>query len=39
MMLPFVRKAMKMMLHDEKGRALEYLKLANQVERLYHPHA
>ena len=35
MMLPLVRKAIKMMLHDEKGRALEYLKLANQVERLY----
>ena len=34
-MLPLVRKAIEMMLHDEKGRALEYLKLANQVERLY----
>ena len=34
-MLPLVRKAIEMMLHDEKGRALEYLKMANQVERLY----
>ena len=34
-MLPLVRKAIEMMLHDEKGRALEYLNLANQVERLY----
>ena len=33
--LPFVRKAIEMMLHDDKDRALEYLKLARQVERLY----
>ena len=35
MMLSLVRKAIKMMLHDENGRALEYLKLANQVESPY----
>ena len=35
LMLPFVRKAIEMMLHDDKDRVLEYLKLARQVERLY----
>ena len=34
-MLPFIRKAIEMMFQDDKGRALEYLKLARQVERLY----
>ena len=33
--LPFLRKAIEMMLHDDKDRAMEYLKLARQVVRLY----
>ena len=33
-MLPFVKKAIKMLLHDDKDKAMEYLKLARKVERL-----
>ena len=35
MMLPFVRKSIEMMFHDDKDKALEYLKLERKVERLY----
>ena len=34
-MLPFIRKAIEMMLQDDKDRAMDYLKLARQAERLY----
>ena len=33
-MLPFVKKAIKMLLHDDKDKAMEYLKLAREAERL-----
>ena len=33
--LPFVGKAIKMMLRDGMDRAIEYLKLARHLERLY----
>mgnify|MGYP006889200761 CR=1 FL=1 len=35
-MLPFVKNAIKMLLRDDKDKALEYLKLARETERLYH---
>ena len=34
-MLPFVKKAIKMLLHDDKDKAMEYLKLVREAERLY----
>ena len=34
-MLPFVKKAIKMLLHDDKDKAMDYLKLARKAERLY----
>ena len=33
-MLPFVKKAIEMLLHDDKDKAMEYLKLAREAERL-----
>ena len=34
-MLPFVKKAIEMLLHNDKDKAMEYLKLAREAERLY----
>ena len=34
-MLPFVKKAIEMLLHDDKDKAMEYLKLSRKVEILF----